>query len=439
MIPAPSADVGRDAWKVLGILLLANILNFFDRTLPAILAEPVRLEWGLSDAQIGLVGAAFTLAHAIAGVPLGRLADRLSRRWVIGLGLLVWSVLTGVNGLVGGFIALLIVRIGIGIGEAAFAPAANSLVADLFPPARRSRAMGILMMGLPIGVILAFFTTGAITEYFGTWRAAFFIAMVPGLLVTWLILRMPEPPRGRWDDEETAGAPPSKPIRRILSIPRIWPIVFSGVAFNFATYATATFLVPNLQRYFGLSLTEAGLSTGLVIGVTGLIGLPLGGWIADRVQARFAQGRLWFGAACLAGAAVLTWQALSLPPDQPGLFIGLFAGGWLLHYGYYTAVYPTLHGLVEARLRATTMALYLALCYLLGAAFGPLIVGLLSDRLAEGARLAAGAAEMQEAFRTIGLHGSLFIVPLALGLTALALVATTVVPSSSASRHAATS
>lgn len=402
---------------VLALLFAANLLNFYDRTLPAVLAEPIRVAWGLSDVHIGLVGAAFTLAYALAGLPLGRLADTRARKWIIAIGLVVWSLLTGLNGLVGGFISLLIVRIGIGLGEAAFAPAANALIADLYPSERRGRATGLLMLGLPIGMILAFFTTGAIADYFGTWRAPFFIAMIPGLIVAALFMMIREPERGATDAVKEQPAPIDHPILDLLSIPTFWLIIASGVTFTFAGYATTTFMVPNLQRYFGLSLTEAALSVGVIVGVTGLVSLPLGGLIADKLHGRFLRGRLLFGAGCMVMSAILTWLALSQPAHQVALFIGLFAAGWSFQYVYFTTVYPAIHDVVPPQLRATAIAVFFAMFYILGAAFGPLIVGVLSDHLAGSAMVAAGADEMSEAFRAEGLHASLFIVPAMLLLT----------------------
>lgn len=408
--------------RVLALLFAANLLNFYDRTLPAVLAEPIRIAWGLSDVHIGLVGAAFTLAYALAGLPLGRLADTRSRKWIIAIGLVVWSLLTGVNGLVGGFVSLLIVRIGIGLGEAAFAPAANALIADLYPSARRGRATGMLMLGLPIGMILAFFTTGAIADYFGTWRAPFFIAMIPGLIVAVLFMLIREPERGAMDPQTEQPVRIDRPIRALLSIPTFWLIIASGVTFTFAGYATTTFMVPNLQRYFGLSLTEAALSVGVIVGVTGLVALPLSGLIADKLHGRFARGRLLFGAGCMAISAVLTWVALSQPTHQVELFIGLFAAGWFFQYVYFTTAYPAIHDVVPPQLRATAIAVFFAMFYVLGAAFGPLLVGLLSDHVAGAAMRAAGASEMSEAFRAIGLHASLFIVPAMLLVTAVLIV-----------------
>ena len=178
----PTAVQAPNAWRVLFLLFLANLFNFFDRTIPAIVTEPVRREWNLSDLQIGLFGTAFTLIYALAGIPLGRLADSASRARIMGWGLTLWSGLTALNGLAWNFWSFLLMRMGVGIGEASYAPAANSLIGDLFPADRRARAMGLFMLGLPLGLTLAFFTVGAMVEAFGSWRAPFFLAAVPGLL-----------------------------------------------------------------------------------------------------------------------------------------------------------------------------------------------------------------------------------------------------------------
>lgn len=174
-LQAENATQAANAWRVLFLLFLANLFNFFDRTIPAIIVEPIRLEWHLSDFQLGLLGTAFTLVYAFAGLPLGRMADNGSRKKLMGCGLAVWSGLTAVNGMVGSFWTFLLVRMGVGIGEASYAPAANSLIGDLFPAHRRARAMGLFMLGLPLGLLLAFFTIGAMVKAFDSWRAPFFI------------------------------------------------------------------------------------------------------------------------------------------------------------------------------------------------------------------------------------------------------------------------
>ena len=406
-----------NAWRILFLLFLANLFNFFDRTIPAIVIEPIRLEWHLSDLQIGLIGTAFTLVYAIAGLPLGRLADTGSRRKVMGWGLTVWSGLTAVNGMVGSFWSFLLVRMGVGIGEASYAPAANSLIGDLFPAERRARAMGIFMLGLPLGLLLAFFTIGAMVQHFGSWRAPFFIAAVPGLLLAVFMFFIREPARGAAEAVASSQAPLDRPLRRVLSIPTFGWLVLAGLAYNFATYACNSFMVPMLQRYFQLPLQQAAVATGVIVGVTGLIGLTLGGLIADKIHQRRANGRLLFGAFSMLVATLGTGLALAVGRVEIGVFVALFGIGWLFAYNFYTCVYTAIQDVVQPRLRATAMALFFAGLYLLGGGLGPVVVGSLSDHYARLAMAEAGAVEMTEAFKAVGLHDAMGLIPVALLLT----------------------
>ncbi len=408
-----------NAWRVLFLLFLANLLNFFDRTIPAIVAEPLRLEWNLSDLQIGFMAAAFTLVYAIAGMPLGRLADTGARRKIMGWGLIVWSGFTALNGMAWNYLTFFLVRMGVGVGEASYAPAANSMIGDLFPAEKRARAMGIFMLGLPLGLMLAFFTVGPMIAAFESWRAPFFIAAVPGLLLAVFIFFIKEPARGAAEARQISAEPIQQPMRKVLRVRTLWWIILSGLTMNFAVYAANGFLVPMLQRYFHLPLGAAAVQTGIIVGITGLIGLTLGGWVTDKIYQRSRQGRLTFGAISLLIAAIATTAALSLGSDAVGLFTLLFALGWLFSYIYYTSVYPAIQDVVQPRLRATAVALYFAAMYLLGGAMGPVVVGGLSDRLSVDAMTAAGAQEMSEQFKAIGLHDAMLLVPVMLLLTAV--------------------
>ena len=352
-----------NAWRILFLLFLANLFNFFDRTIPAIVIEPIRLEWHLSDLQIGLIGTAFTLVYAIAGLPLGRLADTGSRSKLMGWGLTVWSGLTAVNGMVGSFWTFLLVRMGVGVGEASYAPAANSLIGDLFPAEKRARAMGIFMLGLPLGLLLAFFTIGAMVQAFGSWRAPFFIAAVPGLLLAIFMFMIREPARGAAEVVASSQTLLDRPLRRVLSIPTFGWLVLAGLAYNFATYACNSFMVPMLQRYFLLSLQQAAVATGVIVGVTGLIGLTLGGWVADKIHQRLPAGRLLFGAFSMLVATVGTGWALYAGRVEIGVFVAMFGIGWLFAYNFYTCVYTAIQDVVQPRLRATAMALFFAGLY----------------------------------------------------------------------------
>ncbi|MGE3364457.1 MAG: spinster family MFS transporter [Rhizobiaceae bacterium] len=414
-----------NAWRVLTVLFLANLFNFFDRAVPAIVIEPIRMEWGLSDLQIGMISAAFTVVYAVAGIPLGRLADTGSRKRVMGWGLIVWSAFTALGAASWNFISFLATRIGVGIGEASYAPAANSLIGDLFPANKRSRATGVFMLGLPLGLLLAFFTVGAMVKAFGSWKAPFVIAMLPGLAIAIAVFMIREPERGAAEVVQTDQTPIANPIRSVLSISTMWLVVIAGIAANFAAYAVNSFMVPLMQRFFGLPLERAAIATGVIVGITGLIGLVAGGWVADRVHERSQRGRLMLGAGSLAGAALATWYALSFSAEQVGAFIALFSIGWLLQYMFYVCLYPAIQDVVEPRLRATAVAIFFAALYLLGGAFGPMVVGYFSDRYAEAAMAAAGATAMTEQFKAIGLHDALGLVPISLLITAIAFLAAT--------------
>lgn len=420
---APPASAATDARWVLALLFAANLLNFYDRTIPAIVVEPLKLEFSLSDADIGLLSAAFTVVYAVFGVPLGRLADRTSRRVILVAGLVVWSLLTAATGVAGGFFALVVVRLLLGVGEASFAPAANSLVADLYPSDRRARATGLLQLGLPVGLVLAYFTVGAITEAFGTWRAAFFIAAVPGLVVAGLLAFIREPTRGATEVTRTVevgvgASNPAHPIRAVLRIRTIWWLVLAGVGAQVAFYAVATFSVPLFQRYFGTSLAVGGMLTGITIGVTGLIGLTVGGRLADRASRRSPAARVRTGAIALLLAVPLTLGAFLFDANLLGLFVLVFSAGWVLQYLYFTAAYPAIADVVVPRLRGTAVSLWLAASYLLGGALGPLAAGSLSDHFARSAvELTAQQASAH------GLHLSLMIViPAGLVVAAIGLL-----------------
>jgi MFS family permease len=245
--------------------------------------------------------------------------------------------------------------------------------------------------------------------------------MVPGIVLAVLIFFIKEPRRGAAEEQQIAQTTVTRPIRKVLSIPTMWWLTLAGIAANVAAYSTNFFMVPLLQRYFGLPLEKAAITTGVIVGVTGLIGLTFGGWIADKMHQRSERGRLLFGAFGLLVSAGVTAYALTLGGTQIALFTAVFSFGWLLQYNYYTCVYPAIQDVVEPRLRATAVAVFFAALYLLGGAFGPIVVGLLSDHFSATAMLAAGASQMTEEFKADGLHAAMFVIPVALFITAIAM------------------
>lgn len=406
----------------LTMLFIINFLNFFDRTIPAVVLEPIRKEFGLDDTMLGLLGTAFTLIYAVAGLPLGRLSDRLRRTRVLSAGVFVWSLMTAASGMAWNFISFFLIRLGVGIGEASCAPAANSMIGDMYPAKQRARAMGLFMLGLPLGSLACFALVGYWAQKYG-WRSPFLIAAVPGFVIALLVLFLPEPLRGSQESYTVDTTTPiDKPYRRVLSIPTLWWIIVSGASVNFASYAMATFLPSFMVRYHQINVAQAGIVAAIVLGVMGLVGLTAGGWIADKVHQRRPSGRLMLGAVCLLVATPLLWLGFTRAPGAVTRVTMLLASGWLMFFMYFVTVYPSVHDVVEPRLRATAMAVYFFFQYILGAGFGTVITGALSDMLAKRAMLAAGATEVTDVFRAVGLQSALSMaVPAAILVTGVAL------------------
>jgi len=177
------------------VLFAVNVLNFYDRHVPGALTEPIRIEFHLTDTQIGLLGSAFIWIYALVGLPLGRIADSGSRKKLLAAAIFVWSSLTASAAFAGSFGMLLFSRVGVGVGEAACAPAATSWLGDLFPPDKRSRVLALFMLGVPVGGALSFFFSGSLAQAYG-WRVAMALAATPALILIPALLLLPEPARG---------------------------------------------------------------------------------------------------------------------------------------------------------------------------------------------------------------------------------------------------
>src|SRR5499427_8012540 len=169
-------------WWPLAVLVAINVLNFYDRQVAGAVVEPVRKEFFLTDTQIGWLNTAFTVLYGIVGLPLGRLADRVSRKKLLALGVTVWALLTASARWINSFSFLMVTRLGVGVGEATAAPTATSWIGDLFPPEKRSKPLALFMLGVPVGGALSFFFTGPIALKYG-WRTAMTVAAAPALLL----------------------------------------------------------------------------------------------------------------------------------------------------------------------------------------------------------------------------------------------------------------
>jgi MFS family permease len=413
------------ATYALAVLFAINAMNFFDRQIGGALAEPIRKEWGLSDSALGALGTAFTLLYAFVGIPLGRLSDRTSRKRILSVAVLFWSLLTSLSALTRSYWQMFSARLGVGVGEAACAPAATSLIGDLFPPARRARAMSIFMLGLPIGIALSYLVSSLVAHAWG-WRAAFFVAGIPGIVCAIAAMFIHEPARGMAETRPVAPRAGS-PWRVLLAIPTMWWLILSGALHNFNMYALGSFLAPLLMRYHGATLRQAGLMAMVSYGLSGIPGLLIGGALADRLSLRRKNGRLIVGAVAILISVPLLLLALSRPPHHTVSFVLLAAFGCMAMYVYYSSVYATLHDVVEPSLRGTAMALYFFAMYVLGASFGPIATGMASDFFTRRAAMAAGTVmftgKALEPFRGQGLHAAMVLIPVLSTLLTLVLFA----------------
>jgi MFS family permease len=408
------AKAASGAKYALFLLFAINLLNFFDRQLLGALGEPVRHEFHLSDTALGFLGTIFTIIYAFVGLPLGALSDRWSRNKLIALGTTFWSLLTAATGFAQNYSQLFIARLGVGVGEATCAPAGQSLIGDFFPPHQRSKAMGVFMLGLPAGVFLAYISAGAIATKYG-WRAAFWFACVPGIILALMALRIPEPLRGGLDPGRvvtTAKNAVKSPFATVLGLPTMWWIILSGIFHNFNMYALNSFNSPFLQRFHEMSLLHASYASSISVGAVGAIGLIVGGWLADKMSAKRRNGRLLVSAAAMAIAAPCIFLAINQPKGAITAYIIFMALGTITMYVYYATVYTAIQDVIEPRLRGMAVAIYFCFMYILGASMGPVGTGALSDYFAHKAMTDAGTTTMTEAFKATGLHNAMYAIPI---------------------------
>jgi MFS family permease len=408
------AKAATGAKYALFLLFAINLLNFFDRQLLGALGEPVRHEFHLSDTALGFLGTIFTIIYAFVGLPLGALSDRWSRNKLIALGTAFWSVLTAATGFAQNYAQIFIARLGVGIGEATCAPAGQSLIGDLFPPHQRAKAMGVFMLGLPAGIFLAYISAGAIATKYG-WRAAFWFACIPGIILAVMALRIPEPVRGALDPGRvvtTVKNAVKSPFATVLGLPTMWWIIMSGIFHNFNMYAINSFNTPFLQRFREMSLLNASYVSSISVGAVGAIGLLGGGWLADKMSAKRRNARLLVSAGAMAIAAPCIFMAINQPKGSITAYIVFMTLGSITMFVYYATVYTAIQDVIEPRLRGTAVAIYFCFMYILGASMGPVGTGALSDHFARKAMTDAGASTMTEAFKAVGLHNAMYVIPI---------------------------
>ncbi len=370
-------------------LLLVYILNFLDRQIVNILAEPIKGELGLSDTQLGLLaGPAFAVFYAVLGIPIARYADnaKTNRVWLISICLAIWSAMTAICGVAQNFVQLALARIGVGVGEAGCTPAAHSLIADSVPPEKRSSAIAFFGLGIPIGGLLGLIIGGVVNDQYG-WRIALMLVGTPGILLAFLLPLLIRDPRRCADSAHFNTA--NSPVKAKLSIKdavrevfasKAYLYVFIAASFTaFLSYGKGLWTISFFIRSHGLSTTEAGLAMAVALGISGIIGTWLGGKMADVFGKRDKRH-------------ILTMPAIGMAIAAPILFAGYWAEDWriavallilptILNSAYYGPAYGCVQGLVRPEARAIAASLVVFGQNLIGLGMGPLLFGMLSDWL----------------------------------------------------------
>jgi predicted MFS family arabinose efflux permease len=362
-------------------LTLAYTVSIIDRMILSVLFVPIKAEFGLSDASLGLLGGlAFALFYATLGIPIARLADSGNRKAIIVLSLFIFSIMTVLSGLASGLLMLVVLRILVGVGEAGVNPASHSIMADYYPPARLSSAMAILMAGNSLGTIVGLVAGGIISQHFG-WRMAFVAAGVPGIILALLMIPFfREPPRGTFATAPVAAGTPSigETTRTLLARPAARYLTVALTLQATLSYGLAQWLPSFMVRSHGLDLAQAGSLLGLVVGPIGIAGTLLGGKLADRAAKTGLHripGLLALSSALAVPVLMLSFQMADLWTFMAVLMAGVFLANF--YFGPGMALVQTL---VQPRMRAVTAALILLSMNLFGLGLGPVVIGALSDR-----------------------------------------------------------
>ena len=375
---APVA-VGRSA--MMAMLLVAYTLNFIDRQIIGILAEPIKEDLGLSDSELGWMGgAAFALFYTSLAIPIARLADRRDRSWIVAIGLALWSLMTAVCGLATNFWQLFLARMGVGVGEAAGVAPAYSLISDLYPPQQRARALAFYSLGIPIGNSAGVVFGGVMAAQVD-WRWAFFTIGLAGVLFAPFFKMVVKDPGHRHPAGETRAAPPTLgTVFRILARkPAFWLLSFGAGTSSLVAYGFAFWLPSLLARSYGLELVDRSLLFGAVLLVGGTIGIMLGGILGDRLGSSHPRGY-----ALVPGAAfvlILPIYLLAFNLDDLWLATPLFVIGNALALTWLGPVVTAITNLVPADMRATASAAFLFINNLVGLGLGTAVIGMISDAL----------------------------------------------------------
>lgn len=369
----------RSPTYALVILTFINMFNYVDRWVVSALIEPIKGALRLTDTQLGVIGTGFIVVYALTSPIFGSLGDRKARPPLIAIGVGIWSIATALAGFSRGFWSLFIARSAVGVGEAAYGTIAPALLADQFPLERRGRIMAVFFCAIPIGSAAGYVLGGLAHHYFG-WRAAFFIAGLPGILLSFLVLAVKDPPRGQHDEAQpprVGGLTLGGTYRDLL---RNTPYVLSVLgyaAYTFALGGLAFWMPAFLERSRGMSHGDATITFGGIVLVTGFVGTFAGGFLGDYFLKRTRQSYLWVSGIATLLAAPITYVGLTNP--NKGVYLTALVIAEVLIFMCTGPVNSAILNCVSPAQRATAVGLSVFVMHFLGDIPSPMLIGALSD------------------------------------------------------------
>jgi predicted MFS family arabinose efflux permease len=353
--------------RLLAVLALINFVNFAARQVFVPLIPLLREHLHATDAQLGSLQFFLLLVLAAGSIPFGFFADRFSRKAIIAIGILLWSIATFVGGFASSFLFFLIARAVVGLGEAAYAPAAQSMISGAFPQERRAMAQAIFASGMLLGGACGHVLGGVLGQRYG-WQVALFVVAFAGILPGIALFWIEEPPRGPRSEVV--------PIARLLGVPAFVSMIFAGICITFSSVSLLTWSTDFAVSYKDFSLREASVSLAVIGLLSALLGVLTGGFVADRLHRSYSYGRIIAVVAAFLLAApflLLAIQSEEKSTVLVGFSVAFFFMSW--YHGPVTAV---LHDMMPRRAHATSVGVYMFATQLVGG-LGPAVVGKISD------------------------------------------------------------
>lgn len=370
----PTAD--RRATYALAILTFINLFNYVDRWVIAAILEPIKADLGLTDSQLGWIGSGFIIVYALTSPIFGWLGDKRARPPLIALGVAIWSIATGLAGFARGFWTLFSARSTVGVGEAAYGTIAPALLADQFPIERRGRVLSIFFMAIPVGSAIGYVLGGLADRHFG-WRAAFWIAGFPGLVLALLTLFVKDPPRGQHDTGHTVRVTGNAYADLLRNRPYVLAVLGYG-AYTFALGGLAYWMPAFLERARGMERTSATVTFGSIVIVTGFVGTALGGLLGDWLLRHTQHSYLWVsGIATLLGAPI---TLIGLTNETPAIYFTALVIAEVLIFMCTGPINSAIVNVVSPLERATAVGLSVLTMHVLGDIPAPPLIGFISDQ-----------------------------------------------------------